>query len=303
MPSTIPGVFLAIVSAASAGAQPVIAVFDSARQGAYAFGVPNSIVSQLHAAIVASFPDATFRELNTLTTSGLAGSDLVMLAVTYGGNQAIVPLSTDEQAALSAFVAGGGGAVIFCDNDTFSGAASDPANESLADPFGVDCTGTGAGGSQPATVIDPPASVVTDGPFGLVATFRVGWSGWFESFGSDMRRLANLDQNGNAVLLERPRLARQACGAGGGVVMFGDCTMLVNGYFTAQNSMLIRNAIERVRRGCGADFDSDGFVTGLDFDAFVEAFEAGEPCADFDSDGFITGLYFDAFVLAFEEGC
>ena len=43
--------------------------------------------------------------------------------------------------------------------------------------------------------------------------------------------------------------------------------------------------------------------TGLDFDLFVTAFEAGEPEADFDGDGFSTGDDFDAFVAAFELGC
>lgn len=54
---------------------------------------------------------------------------------------------------------------------------------------------------------------------------------------------------------------------------------------------------------CRSDFDGDGFVTGLDFDAFVAAFEAGEITADYDADGFVTGLDFDAFVGAFEAGC
>ena len=54
---------------------------------------------------------------------------------------------------------------------------------------------------------------------------------------------------------------------------------------------------------CEADFDGDGFLTGLDFDAFVGAFEAGEESADFDEDGFITGLNFDTYVIAFEAGC
>lgn len=55
--------------------------------------------------------------------------------------------------------------------------------------------------------------------------------------------------------------------------------------------------------GCDADFDHDGFVTGLDFDLFVYAFEAGTPDADFDADGFVSGLDFDLFVAAFEKGC
>jgi probable HAF family extracellular repeat protein len=54
---------------------------------------------------------------------------------------------------------------------------------------------------------------------------------------------------------------------------------------------------------CAADFDGDGFVTGIDFDLFVGAFEAGDIGADFDGDGFITGIDFDLFVHAFEAGC
>jgi phosphoribosylformimino-5-aminoimidazole carboxamide ribonucleotide (ProFAR) isomerase len=54
---------------------------------------------------------------------------------------------------------------------------------------------------------------------------------------------------------------------------------------------------------CPADFDNDGFITGIDFDLFVAAFEAGVMTSDFDRDGFITGLDFDLFVQAFEAGC
>jgi hypothetical protein len=55
--------------------------------------------------------------------------------------------------------------------------------------------------------------------------------------------------------------------------------------------------------GCPADFDGDGFVTGIDFDLFVQAFEAGDMSSDFDGDGFITGIDFDLYVQAFEAGC
>ena len=54
---------------------------------------------------------------------------------------------------------------------------------------------------------------------------------------------------------------------------------------------------------CPSDFDADGFVTGLDFDAFVAAYESGDLSSDFDHDGFVTGLDFDAYVQAFEDGC
>ena len=55
--------------------------------------------------------------------------------------------------------------------------------------------------------------------------------------------------------------------------------------------------------GCLADIDGDGFLTGLDFDAFVRAFEAGDSIANYDTLGGITGMDFDAFVQDFESGC
>ena len=62
-------------------------------------------------------------------------------------------------------------------------------------------------------------------------------------------------------------------------------------------------AVLWTRQPCRVDFDHDGFVTGIDFDLFTYAFEAGDPGADFDADGFITGIDFDLFVYAFEAGC
>lgn len=62
-----------------------------------------------------------------------------------------------------------------------------------------------------------------------------------------------------------------------------------------------------VRVGCPADFDRDGFVDGLDYDAFVGCFE-GVSCplgqsADFNLDGFPDAFDYDDFVAAFESGC
>lgn len=58
-----------------------------------------------------------------------------------------------------------------------------------------------------------------------------------------------------------------------------------------------------VVEGCAVDFDHDGFVTGLDFDLFMQSFAAGDMLADFDGDGFLSGIDFDLFVQAFEAGC
>lgn len=54
---------------------------------------------------------------------------------------------------------------------------------------------------------------------------------------------------------------------------------------------------------CPADINLDGFVSGDDFDAYIIAFEAGDPYADFNEDGFTSGDDFDGFVVAFEGGC
>jgi hypothetical protein len=52
-----------------------------------------------------------------------------------------------------------------------------------------------------------------------------------------------------------------------------------------------------------ADFDGTGYLDGDDFDAFVNAFEAGIDTADFDRSGFVDSDDYDAFVAAFNEGC
>lgn len=58
---------------------------------------------------------------------------------------------------------------------------------------------------------------------------------------------------------------------------------------------------------CLADFNSDGFSDGFDYDYFVECFEGGDcppgTTADVNGDGFADGFDYDDFVEAFELGC
>ena len=54
---------------------------------------------------------------------------------------------------------------------------------------------------------------------------------------------------------------------------------------------------------CPADVNGDGFVSGDDFDYFVDAFFYGDIAADFNHDTFVSGEDFDAFADAFVEGC
>ena len=54
---------------------------------------------------------------------------------------------------------------------------------------------------------------------------------------------------------------------------------------------------------CLADFNHDGFVSGVDFDEFSLAFELGDPSADVNGDTFVSGEDFDAYTAAFAAGC
>jgi hypothetical protein len=68
-------------------------------------------------------------------------------------------------------------------------------------------------------------------------------------------------------------------------------------------------------KGCtgSGDYNGDGFITGEDFDQFVQDFEAGgcedgtgsgcRGATDHNGDGFQTGEDFDSFVQDFEAGC
>jgi hypothetical protein len=58
---------------------------------------------------------------------------------------------------------------------------------------------------------------------------------------------------------------------------------------------------------CPADFNNDGFVDGIDYDSFNNAFESTDPevqqQADFNGDGFVDGIDYDSFNNAFETPC
>ena len=54
---------------------------------------------------------------------------------------------------------------------------------------------------------------------------------------------------------------------------------------------------------CHADINDDGFVTGDDFDTFMDLFNLGDPGADYDGNTFVNGDDFDSFTADFEAGC
>lgn len=73
--------------------------------------------------------------------------------------------------------------------------------------------------------------------------------------------------------------------------------------FTAVTFITTEGCGILIQADCIADFDGDGFVSGADFDGFVQAFEEGTGAADIDADCFITGTDFDRYVHFFEQGC
>lgn len=123
-------------------------------------------------------------------------------------------------------------------------------------------------------------NALVDGDFHIVAGSNVLWSGVLPRRGA-----GTLTPSGQVVLKAgEPLELRYGVGANG----LGDWDRaIVSGAVTV----------------CRADFDIDGFITGLDYDLYVQAFEAGDASADFDGDTFITGLDFDLYVQAFEAGC
>lgn len=94
-------------------------------------------------------------------------------------------------------------------------------------------------------------------------------------------------------------------GANDATVSIEHCTEEDEGVYAC---VVTTGCHERTSQGvtltvCPPDFDCDGFVSGVDFDLYVQAFEAGEMSADFDGDGFVTGIDFDLYVQSFEAGC
>ncbi|MBS0190222.1 MAG: hypothetical protein U0573_04855 [Phycisphaerales bacterium] len=304
----IPAVMMcAMIGAGTLAAGPVITGFNAARGGALSLK-EGSATATLRASIAASFPNATLQAVGTVTAGGLSGCDVVMLASPTGGVSAIAPLTSQEQTELLSFVLSGHGAVIFSDNDSFAGGASQPANLSLLAPFGMTCTGTGPGWMRAAAIANPSGSPVTDGPFGVVNSYAVGWSGWFQSLGSStvLGRLADNNTPSLAVI------PRGVLGPGSGpVVIFSDSTMIYDGYYPSVNVPVVMNAIAfAAGPGCPGDFNSDDVVNDADFSIFVRGYDlldCSDPLmqpgcpADLNSDGMVDDADFVIFVAGYDR--
>jgi hypothetical protein len=203
-----------------------VAGWDAARGGTYRLGNNPAPWQALQTEFGSSLNPLV--EVNTLTTAGLTGVDVLVISSVKAGNDAIIPLSGAEQNALTSFVAGGGCAVLFADNSTFdTGGASPVTNASLISPFDVQVTGT-LGDNQPSTV-SAVASPVTSG----VTTYTNGFPGWFDDLdvsqdGGSPNVLATLDINS-----QPPSLVEFPAGAlstgSGRVTIYSDASLFFAG--------------------------------------------------------------------------
>jgi hypothetical protein len=191
--------------------------------------------------IASAFPGTTFQFANTLTPAFLSGVNVVVLGDAVANNVAITPLSASEQAALKSFVLGGGTALIFSDNSTFS-ANAPQANASVLSPFGVTAAGT-LSGAQTAPILDPTGPLT--GPNKPVTQFATNFPGFFTNVGGG-KVLAefNSDPQQAAIAYFAPgTLGAQS----GKVVLFSDSNAMIAGdSLTTTNRNLVLNALAPV---------------------------------------------------------
>ncbi|CAN5609456.1 hypothetical protein BH09MYX1_BH09MYX1_27080 [soil metagenome] len=154
-----------------------------------------------------------------LATSTAAG---IILTAYAGSFSTIAPsLTTGERAALRAFVDAGHFAIILLDNDGYGG-PSDPFNDSLANPFGIDAIGTVIpdGGFTSATPTSGDAGVHPI--FAAVSSmpqYFPGWLGILGDGGAPAPSVIATNEMGPAVdVFEKQGLGSQS----GVVVLFSD---------------------------------------------------------------------------------
>jgi hypothetical protein len=216
----------------------VIAGWDTGRGGNYSLNSADS--TQARNDLQAKYSDLEVRALNELTAANLADVAVVVLSSVKGNSGAITPwLSEAEQDALYDFVLGGGCAILFPDNSTFAGGNSDPANESLIDPFGLDIMGT-LGGGYNANVTSA-LSPVTSG----VASYSGNYAGWFDGTnGATVLATITVSGQNQTSLVE---FAPGHFGTGSGrVVVFSDANVFFGGGAGkySSNTQLFLNSVD-----------------------------------------------------------
>ncbi len=278
-----------------AGVPPTIGGFNTTRGGAMSLA-GGSDVMLLSSSIQIAFPSCTVTGTSTLTDSYLAGVDVLFLASGKkhaGASNMITALSAAERGALLNYVASGKGVIVAIDNSDFQA-----ANQSILSAFALTSSGK-LGASEPMSMGDTAESAITNGRFGTVTSVPTYWPGVIDNASSD--RVVGRFNSGATGLAVIPRGAISA--GSGPVVIVTDMSMLTNTYLANNAMTLMLNTIVDMAGYCTSDFDLDGFVNALDYDAFASAFENGDFEADVNLDGFVNGLDYDTFASAFEVGC
>jgi len=225
------GFILSGCMAVAASAQVVVG-FDSTRGGSYNLQSQPALAS----AIGAALPGATFSYTGSLDSGALTGAAGVVIVSPHDNSSPVTPLTTAEQAALSAFVLGGGFAIIITDSD-YTPTNFDATNDSFLVPFGFSATGMM---STPITLTNPSANPIANGPFGLITSLTGIASGSFASTPTAFLPLGNNTDGTVAAGYFGPG----ALGAGSGAVLFlADGNVVNSGWATLANYNFISNFV------------------------------------------------------------
>ena len=226
----------------------VVAGFSSARSGDVSF-TSGAYFSEAKAALANNFVNVSFTNLDVLTTSNLAGADLLILAPGTTHSTDATPLSTNEQSALISYVQNGGGLILLADNYSYASYAT-AEETALLSPFGMSGFGTISGANQ-ATIFAPGADALSGGPFGKVTAFTQNYAGGLTNLGPYAVALAS-----NSLGVAMAQIAPGKLGPGSGpVAIFSDGNTWSNegigaGFFVA-NETLFLNTVAWARRGGG----------------------------------------------------
>jgi hypothetical protein len=187
----------------------------------------------------------TWDPMNTLDALGSSSADGVILT-TYGGTfGTIVPaLTASERNALRTFVDAGHFAILLLDNDGYGGPI-DPYNDSLANPFGIDATGTLVldGGFAPVTPVsfDGGAHPIFAGVSSMVQYYP-GWLGVLADAGAAPTVIATNESGAAVDVFEKGALSSDS----GVVIVFSDTgsfTDDVPGGLTAEAEQVFVQAV------------------------------------------------------------
>lgn len=208
--------------------------FNTARGGTYGFQSGSNYVSA-RTALAENLPRVSYAEFGELTSENLKNVDVVILGPAVNNSQPIVPLSNSEKNSLLDFVKAGHCAILFSEHANFAPEAS----RSLVSTFGLDFIGE-LGGVLPVTVPAPTISNITDGPFGLVASFLQNRAGGFNKLGPYAKTLATNVAGAALAVIDADTIAPGS----GRVILFSDGNMFDElGTNFPANKVLFLNAV------------------------------------------------------------